>query len=659
MIEMRPISLKVDGRDWDVPVTRVHTLVLGSGASGLNAAAQLKINGVEDLLILSEGLQMGTSINTGSDKQTYYKLSMSGDEADSPVDMAQTYFANGAMHGDLALIESSLSPRGFMNLVNLGMPFPRDEYGQFVGYKTDHDPRQRATSIGPYTSREMSRILIKQVQSLGIPIREKRTAIQLVTLNKANKRVCGLLAVTDHGELEAYLYENLVFAVGGPGGLYQSSVYPKVHNGAIGLALMAGAEAVSLPESQYGMASTGFRWNVSGTYMQVIPRVISRAADGISDEQEFMRPYFKSTGEMNGMVFLKGYQWPFDARKVIGGSSIVDILIYIETVVKQRKVYLDFRSDPEGFSFAGLPDEARIYLERSGADQGTPIERLAKMNPDAIALYQDHHIDLWKEPLEIGVCAQHNNGGLSGNIWYESTNVHHLFPIGEVNGSHGVARPGGSALNAGQVAGFRVADYISNRYQDWSLVEEAGVAAIEEALASATAWLSASEQSVIDWKIDLNEFRNRMTKFGAYIRDKDGIEKAVAEARQQVLSIQERGCHFERREDIKHAFQVRQLCFAHQVYLEAIEYQIKAGVGSRGSSIVMDPGGEQVHPELSAEWRIAPEDSSYRGEVLQTSFGADGETQHHWAACRPIPSTDAWFETSWAKYRNGSIYDQI
>jgi hypothetical protein len=36
---------------------------------------------------------------------------------------------------------------------------------------------------------------------------------------------------------------------------------------------------------------------------------------------------------MNSMVFLKGYQWPFDSRKVIGGSSLVDILVYIETVL--------------------------------------------------------------------------------------------------------------------------------------------------------------------------------------------------------------------------------------------------------------------------------------------------------------------------------------
>ena len=43
---------------------------------------------------------------------------------------------------------------------------------------------------------------------------------------------------------------------------------------------MAGARAQSLPESQFGLASVGYRWNVSGTYMQVIPRVFSTSAGG-------------------------------------------------------------------------------------------------------------------------------------------------------------------------------------------------------------------------------------------------------------------------------------------------------------------------------------------------------------------------------------------
>ena len=264
-----------------LPVTWVHTLVIGSGAAGLNAAVQLRAGGVDDVLIVTEGLQMGTSINTGSDKQTYYKLSMCGDDADAPRTMAETYFSGGSMHGDLALVEASLSARAFVNLVNLGVPFPRDAYGQFIGYKTDHDPRQRATSIGPYTSQQMCHALIRQVELLEIPVRENRNVVELLTIGEGEKqRAAGALVVRDDANLEAYGAENIVFAVGGPGGLYKTSVYPKVHTGAIGLALMAGAAAQNLPESQYGMASTKFRWNVSGTYMQVVPRFISTADDG-------------------------------------------------------------------------------------------------------------------------------------------------------------------------------------------------------------------------------------------------------------------------------------------------------------------------------------------------------------------------------------------
>ena len=87
------------------------------------------------------------------------------------------------------------------------------------------------------------------------------------------------------------------------------------------------------------------------------------------------------------------------------------------------------------------------------------------MNPGAIELYADHGIDLAAEPLEIAVCAQHNNGGLAGNLWWESTNIKHLFPVGEVNGSHGVTGPAARRLNAGQVGAFRAAEFIAQRYR--------------------------------------------------------------------------------------------------------------------------------------------------------------------------------------------------
>lgn len=641
---------------YQIPVTRVHTLVLGSGAAGLNAAAQLKLNGINDMMILTEGLSMGTSINTGSDKQTYYKLSMCGNEADSPIAMAETYYANGSMHGDLALIESSLSVRSFINLVNLGVPFPRDEFGQFVGYKTDHDPRQRATSIGPYTSKEMCLKLIEQVKALGIEIREGRNAIELITLGGENPRIAGLIALDRDGNFEAYMCENLVFAVGGPGGLYKTSVYPPVHSGAIGLGLMAGARAANLPESQYGLASTKFRWNVSGTYMQVIPKLISRAADGVSDEQEFLPAYFKSTAEMNGMVFLKGYQWPFDARKAIGGSSIVDILVYIETEIKGRRVYLDFRSNPDGFSFAALPDEAREYLERSNALQATPIERLLHMNPGAVELYMEHKIDLTQEALEVAVCAQHNNGGLAGNIWFESTNIKHLFPIGEVNGSHGVTRPGGSALNAGQVGGFRAAEYIANRYMDWTLPDLDVQKALEETATKMLNWKEKCMVAEVSWLAEMQQIQERMSRFGAHIRNLDALNMELPKAWSQVIRLNKTACKVDTDQQVKYAFRVRQLAYAQAVYLEAIKFTLESGVGSRGSSIVQDPEGLHVHELLDSSWKVMPEDTDYRTKVLETVLVDEKEILNRWVPCRPIPEMNSWFETTWARYRKGEIY---
>ena len=342
---------------------------------------------------------------------------------------------------------------------------------------------------------------------------------------------------------------------------------------------------------------------------------------------------------------------------MIGGSSIIDILVYIETVIKNRRVYLDFREDSQGFEFSSLPDEAYQYLTRSEALLPSPIERLEKMNPQAIALYQDHDIDLHTEALEVGVCAQHNNGGLAGTIWWESTNIKHLFPIGEVNGSHGITRPGGSALNAGQVAGFRAAEYIAHRYHDWSVSESEATDAVKNAASSAVKWIDRCKDSPMSWGEEQKILRDRMTQAGAHIRSKDGIKKAVEAASLQFRAIAEKGLQFKSPKQLKFAFRVRQLCFAHAVYLDAIQFVVKENVGSRGSSIVLDSNGTMVHEKLGENWRIVPENTQFRSQVLETYFKDNGEVKHRWVPCRPIPEHEAWFETAWARFRDGDIYD--
>lgn len=96
--------------------------------------------------------------------------------------------------------------------------------------------------------------------------------------------------------------KNVIYATGGPAGMYADSVYPFSQYGATGLALEAGAKGKNLTEWQYGLASVAPRWNVSGTYMQVLPRVYSTESDG-SDEKEFLMDFFNDVHDMLSKLF--------------------------------------------------------------------------------------------------------------------------------------------------------------------------------------------------------------------------------------------------------------------------------------------------------------------------------------------------------------------
>ena len=379
--------------------------------------------------------------------------------------------------------------------------------------------------------------------------------------------------------------------------------------------------------------------------MQVLPRVFSTAADGVSDPREFLLDAFGSPAAACSLLFLKGYQWPFDARKAESGSSRIDLLVYEECVIRGRRVFLDFRSDGKGFEFSALSDEARAYLEKSGATQRTPLARLKYMNPGAVALYRDHGIDLAKEPLEIAVCAQHNNGGLAANHWWESVNIKHLFPVGEVNGSHGVSRPGGAALNAGQVGGVRAAEYISATYRRASVREADFSSALADVLSQNLRFSEACAHASRTWRNCRAEFQQRMSRAGAFLRSEVALKLAVEEAHAQNARLVDEGCRARRAPELILAFENRQLCFAHEAYLAAQAFAVRSGVGSRGSALVVGADGTAV-----------PENPAFREQVQETQVGANGRIRHGWVARRPLPQTDLWFETAWADFTSGAIY---
>jgi succinate dehydrogenase/fumarate reductase flavoprotein subunit len=661
---------KIGGRTF--PVHSLNTLVIGSGVAGLNAACRLHEYGQTGIAVVTGRFGAGASAESGSDKQTYYKLSLAGDIPDSAVDMARDLAAGGGMHGDIALAEAQGSAEAFFRLVGLGVPFPHDRFGAYVGYKTDHDPRQRATSAGPLTSKLMFEALAAEVRRRKIRVFDGHEVVTLLTAGAgAAKRVIGALAL-DKTKLGGpgrgfvlFNAVNVVAATGGPGGMYRHSVYPESQSGSPGLLLEAGAVAQNLTESQFGLASVKFRWNVSGTYQQAVPRYISTDAAG-GDEREFLNDYFPDMGALATAVFLKGYQWPFDPRKARdGGSSLIDLLVYEETVVKGRRVFLDFRSDPRGdgrlapFTPALLGPEAFAYLHRSGALVATPIARLGRMNPPAIDLYRAHGIDLRRAPLEVAVCAQHNNGGFRGSIWWQS-NVRGLFPVGEVCGTHGVTRPGGSALNAGQVGSARAALFIARRRAgrplDGPAFARAAAAGLREKWRLAGAMIGRGGEPGLSPEDCLAEVKARMSACGAIVRRPDEVRAETARARELWLRAR-RELRVRSARDLPLGFKALDLALAHAVYLDAVGEYLERGGKSRGSYIVPDASGRPPHPLLGRRWAysLAGPGDFVSSHILEVRLDRRGVLKKEWVPVRPVPRPEAWFESVWAAYRKDKV----
>jgi succinate dehydrogenase/fumarate reductase flavoprotein subunit len=661
-------TVVVDG--YEVPVITANTVVVGTGAAGYCAADRLAMFGQRDVVVVSDKIRAGASRNAGSDKQTYYKLTLSGAEPDSVRAMAETLFAGGAMDGDIALAEAAWSARAFFHLVESGVPFPHARSGEFIGYKTDHDPRQRATSVGPFTSKTMVESLEHRVRDVhGIPVIDGCRVVDLVV---SDGRVVGLLCVkTDvrEGAPSRFLLvrcTNLVYATGGPAGMYADSVYPHGQWGANGAPLRAGVRGKNLTEWQFGLASTKPRWNVSGTYMQVVPRFVSTDADG-GDEREFLDEAIDDYGRLISLVFLKGYQWPFDIRKARSGSSLVDLLVYRETVLRGRRVFLDFRANPAGrWDPSKLAPEAYSYLERAGViglGDSTPIQRLQHMNLPAYEFYLGRNpgVDLETDLLEIAVCAQHNNGGMSVDQWWQS-NLEGFFPVGEAAGAHGIYRPGGAALNSGQVGATRAATYIAARRREDPISPQAFGEAASGVVGEAVALLrGATERALTSPDTTdelLREATELMSSHAGVVRSRQSIADALVRVRAWLDSYTTTSsADASSRRSVNRLFLIRDILTSQYVYLSAMAEYLDHGGRSRGSVLYTDPSGglplaSDDGPELDLPelFRFTLEDGLT--DVIQESvWNGSGDPAFEWRPVRPIPEDDEFFENVWRHYR--------
>jgi succinate dehydrogenase / fumarate reductase flavoprotein subunit len=658
-------SIKVGG--YVLPVHRSEALVLGSGAAGLRAAVEMKRRNV-DVVIASQSAFGGTSACSGSDKQTLHTANSAG-RGDDFRALADALAAGGAMDEDTAYVEAVGSLRALASLQFMGLPLPQDRLGGVLRYQTDHDEVGRATSCGPRTSRLMVQVLTREAIHLGIPIFNHTAGVRLLVTSGEKRRLVGVLAMAPKRRsaenpygLTAFLSDYVVIATGGPGELYRDSVYPRHCFGSLGLALEAGIEAVNLTESQFGISTPrgNFPWNLSGTYVQCMPYIFSRDARG--NENNFLADYYRTTQELASNTFRKGYQWPFHATRMLDfGSSLLDLAVFRESQAG-RKVFMDFNRNPLSipgdaeFSLDRLDDDVRVYLTNSGALLAEPIDRLRKMNPLSIELYKRYKYDITRDPLEFAINNQHMNGGLAVDTW-GATNLEGCYAVGESAGTHGVTRPGGAALNAGQVFGTRCAEHVAARRRPRVKVG-AEKALIEEAVANTLRSLQAN--STLKAVAIQKDVQDRMSDHAAILCNVADVNAAADAARSLNETIRHEGIAFDGANEALRALQWRQMAIASEAVLTALAFYLERGGGSRGARTVCSPGGDWVPQARRGpleNFRFVPERGEDRDEQIHVRLEGTTFVCETW----PIRSRDRdfhpFFERDWPDYLTDAIHD--
>ncbi len=664
----RPAQEFVKANGAQLPVRRFRALIIGSGAAGLRAAVELKRRGV-DVAVATQSAFGGTSACSGSDKQTLHTAN-SADQGDNFRALAAAIGAGGAMDEDTAYVEAVGSARALASLQYLGLPIPQDTQGGVLRYQTDHDDIGRATSCGPRTSRLMVRVLAREALQLDIPVFNHTTAVRILVEEGTTRRVIGVLALSQKHRSDenplgavAMLCDYLVLAAGGPGELYRDSVYPRHCFGSLGLALEAGVETVNLTESQFGIGTSrdGFPWNLSGTYAQCMPHVYSVDAQG--QERHFLADYYRTTQELASNIFRKGYQWPFHATRMLDfGSSLLDLAVFRE-MQAGRKVFMDFNRNPlpvpgdAEFDLSRLDADVATYLGKSGALLSTPIERLRKMNPLSIELYKRYKVDIAQDPLEFAMNNQHMNGGVAVDTWGR-TNLEGCYAIGEAAGSHGVTRPGGAALSAGQVFGTRCAEHIASRPVGSSAVDTPQ-ALIDEALAAITGAIRTD--SPVDMSELKREVQARMSDHAGMICRAADVRSALEGARSLNDTIRQHGiAPAGKTFDAVHALQWRQTALASEAVLAALDFYVSRGGGSRGARTVCDPNGDKTPLTRNGpleDFRFLSERAQDRAEQILVRLEGDRFVLRTRSLRLNESGERPFFERNWPDFLTGRIFD--
>jgi len=322
---------------------------------------------------------------------------------------------------------------------------------------------------------------------------------------------------------------------------------------------------------------------------------------------------------------------------LFNGSSIIDLLVHDE-ILKNRKVYLDYRENPSSFNLNDLNRVAYEYLEKSNALLPTPFERLKQMNPLAIELYKTHNIDLSTDLLEIRVCAQNHNGGIKVDCHWQS-DIENIFVIGEAAGTFASYRPGGTALNSTQVSSLRAATAIQRRVLSSSHHDTPRLFNNDEIAREIERIEKVKQRKAPHSAVQLlKKYQSDMSKYASFMRDYDKIQAMEIEL-DEILPTFFDEYGVDEKELIVDAFTSYDALVEMRAVLSAMVFAADT-IGSYGGAITKKNGKMLPFLGIKTDKRIVT--------TLDTSC---------FETIKPFRKEEDWFENVWKEYRknNGDV----
>ena len=443
---IKPSDIDLKHIDYDVDV-----LIIGAGGAGLTAALMAQESGVDlDKILMVQKLRLGDANS---------KMSQGGIQAaDRPNDSPIRHFIDIMGGGqytnkpDLVEVLVKEGPEVIKWHESLGVMYDKNADGTMKVESGGGTSRRRMHSCKDYTGLEITRVLLDEFLSRGIPYRELTSVVELLMDDK-NQVAGAVLWDMDSDEYQVARAKSTILATGGFGRLHIQGYATTNHYGStadgLTLAYHVGAYLRDLDSTQFHPTGAAYP-------EQIVGQLCTEALRGRGSQplNKFGELFVNSleTRDVESSAFI---------RECYGRNN------GIETDTGMRGVWLD----------TPLIDILH--------GKGTTEREFSAM----IRMWGKYNIDIRKEPMLVFPTLHYQNGGVEINPNTE-TNVPGLLCAGEVcGGVHGKNRlMGNSQLDlyvfgrrAGRTAAKR-AKIASvgkltlshlNRYEQW--LREAGV----------------------------------------------------------------------------------------------------------------------------------------------------------------------------------------